>query len=226
MSSTFQLLSTGTDAKTVKGEKFGWQTFILYLAPHIASGRNVCPWASKGCAAACLNTAGRGAMKSVQDARLRKTRWFFEDREGFMKALESDIDAAAKLAMRNKMKPCIRLNGTSDIGWERVIASFPTMQFYDYTKSKDRILAPVPANYHLTFSRSEENEADALDVLSHGKNVAVVFSSSDLPEHWNGYGVIDGDESDLRFLDEDNVVVGLKAKGKARQDTSGFVVPV
>jgi hypothetical protein len=44
------------------------------------------------------------------------------------------------------------------------------------------------------------------------------------PKTFLGLKVIDGDTHDMRFLDEDNVVVGLKAKGKAKTDYSGFVI--
>lgn len=218
-------LSSGTDAKTVKGEKFGWKTFILYLAPHTTSGRNVCPYASKGCAAACLFTAGRGKFKSVREARIRKTKEFFENRKLFLDRLRVDIEDAKREAARLRMKPCFRLNGTSDIGWDAlIIREFPKLQFYDYSKNVDAVLENNLSNYHLTFSRSEENQADCDRVLAAGKNVAVVFSGKTKPDTWNGYPVIDGDVSDLRFLDPPGSIVGLKAKGDARKDTSGFVV--
>jgi hypothetical protein len=128
------------------------------------------------------------------------------------------------------MVPCVRLNGTSDLGWEGIarelMQKYPDVQFYDYTKVLGRMLrfleGKFPSNYHLTFSKSESNDADVLQVLQNGGNVAVVFKN--MPVQYNGYNVVDGDASDLRFLDSTNVIVGLKAKGKARKDTSGFVV--
>jgi hypothetical protein len=223
-----KLLTIG-NTKTTKGEAKGYLTFIMHLAPSTLSGYNTCPMASAGCASACLNTAGRGRFTATQEARIRKTRWFFEDRDGFMVQLVKDIQAAIRKADREGMTPVFRLNGTSDIRWEsvavegfrNVMEMFPNTQFYDYTKLTNR--RDIPANYHLTFSRSETNEIDALRMLTEqGMNVAVVFDT--LPEKWAGVKVIDGTETDLRFLDEKCVIVGLVAKGKAKKDTSGFTI--
>jgi len=246
------LLSISADAKTVKGEKQGYLTGILYLAPHTIAGiGNLCPDASEGCKAACLYSAGRGAFNSVQAARIAKTKRFKADRAGFMAELAKDIAALVRKAKRSGLVPVVRLNGTSDLPWENIgpvnydrdggrfqvaniMAAFPDVQFYDYTKSARRAIAhafgDMPANYHLTFSRSECNDRDALNVLARGGNVAVVFSTRKgdwLPATWRGHEVINGDESDLRFLDaRGGFVVGLYAKGKARRDRSGFVVGV
>lgn len=224
------LLSVGADAKTVKGESFGWLTAILYLAPAREAGRgNVCPNASAGCLASCLYSAGRGAFSNVQSARVRKTRLFFDDFATFKSQLFADIRAFVAHCNAQGKQACVRLNGTSDIAWEKlgVFEAFPSVRFYDYTKSASRAISHAlqltPRNYHLTFSRSEANEADALRVLRAGGNVAVVFGSV-LPATWQGFPVVNGDTSDLRFLDGQGVVVGLKAKGKARNDSSGFVV--
>jgi hypothetical protein len=218
-----KLLTLG-NTKTVKGEAMGFQTYIMHLAPSTLSGYNTCPMASEGCASACLNTAGRGRFTAIQEARIRKTKWFFEDRESFMAQLVKDIYAAIRKSAREGFTPVFRLNGTSDIRWEtvavlgyrNVMDLFPQVQFYDYTKLPNR--RNIPANYHLTFSRSESNE----HLIPQGMNVAVVFDS--LPDMWMGRKVIDGTETDLRFLDEQNVVVGLLAKGKAKKDTSGFTI--
>ena len=218
-----KLLTLG-NTKTVKGEAMGYQTYIMHLAPSTLSGYNTCPMASEGCASACLNTAGRGRFTAIQEARIRKTKWFFENREDFMYTLVKDIKAAIRKAEREGFIPVFRLNGTSDIRWETVsvldyrniMEMFPNVQFYDYTKLPNR--RDIPANYHLTFSRSESNE----HLIPQGMNVAVVFDS--LPDVWMGRKVIDGTETDLRFLDEQNVVVGLLAKGKAKKDTSGFTI--
>jgi len=239
------LLSISADAKTIKGEKQGYLTGILYLAPHTSAGvGNLCPNASPGCIAACLNTAGRGVFSNVQAARIAKTQRFHAGRAAFLTELERDIAALVRKAERAHMIPVVRLNGTSDIPWENVphdgapniMARFPTVQFYDYTKSARRmaksLLPDWPRNYHLTFSRSECNDAEALSTLASGGNAAVVFATRKgdaLPIEWHGYRVIDGDTSDLRFLDAAprgiiGYVVGLYAKGKARKDTSGFVV--
>lgn len=225
------ILSAGTDAKTVKGEAFGYRTFISYLAPAMESGYQTCASASVGCADACLFTAGRGAMRNVRDARVAKTLRFFQERTNYMAELVSEVGSA----IRNTadMIPAFRLNGTSDIRWETVpvlrngevfgniMEAFPGAIWYDYTKHANR--RDIPANYHLTMSRSETNEREVLRWLENGGNAAVVFRNR-LPETWNGFQVIDGDVSDLRFLDPKNVVVGLKAKGRAKLDRSGFVV--
>lgn len=235
---SYELLTVG-NAKTVKGEKKGYLTAILYLVPSDGSGLgNLCPHASAGCRAACLYSAGRGVMKPVIDGRMRKTKLFFENSASFVDTLVRDIIKIERRAKRQKMQPVIRLNGTSDIPWERirgtngltVMEQFPHIQFYDYTKRPNR--DPIWANYHLTFSRSESNEGQALYELAKGRNVAVVFNtrrSQPLPTSWNGFRVINGDESDLRFLDPNipygvGVVVGLRAKGKATKDHSGFVI--
>jgi len=223
-----KLLGIDTNAKTVKGEKLGYMTGILYLAPSDLSTYQVCAKASAGCREACLYTAGRGAMSNVKKARIAKTRYFFEDRHAFMAQLVVEIKALIKKARKAGMIPVVRLNGTSDIPWERVrvgdypniMAMFPEIQFYDYTKRANR--KNIPSNYHLTFSLAEDNDADAERALAFGLNVAVVFKGG-LPETFMGAPVVNGDETDLRFLDEEGVVVGLKAKGKAKKDTSGFV---
>lgn len=220
-----KLLSISADSKTSKGEKLGYLTGIVYLAPVNLSGYQVCPMASKGCSAACLYSAGRGAFSNVQQARLKKTRFFFEDRKAFILQLTKEVKALKRKADRENMKAAVRLNGTSDllpIEYIKLIESFPEISFYDYTKVHKRFEKKLPSNYYLTFSRSECNESEALKLLEKGFNVAVVFQQ--LPKTWKGYKVIDGDISDVRFLDPSAVVVGLKAKGKAKKDKSGFVI--
>lgn len=222
-----KLLTVG-NTKTVKGEAMGYMTFIMHLAPSTLSGYNTCPMASKGCAAACLNTAGRGRFTATQEARIRKTKWFFEDRETFMAQLVKDIQAAIRKAARENMTPVFRLNGTSDIRWEtiavggfrNIMEMFSSQTFYDYTKLQNRV--NLPSNYHLTFSRSEENYGQVDMMMGAGYNTAIVFDT--LPAVYNGYKVIDGTETDLRFLDPKGVIVGLLAKGKAKKDNSGFTV--
>ena len=220
-------LLTISNTKLAKGEKKGYLTFGIHLAPADLSGRNVCPMASTGCKTACLNTAGRGRFDMVQKARLRKTNYFFDEREKFLAQLRSEIHKAIKKASRKDLIPCFRLNLTSDIRWENfdLMQNFPDVQFYDYTKDFKRFERPLPANYHLTFSRSETNGAICETLAAQGKNVAVVFAGG-LPSHYFGNPVIDGDETDLRFLDPRPCIVGLKTKGLAKQDNSGFVVKV
>jgi hypothetical protein len=229
--SKFYLLGIGSDAKTSKGAKFGFMTGILYLAPANISGREVCPSRSPGCTSACLFTAGRGIYSNVQNARIRKTNLLFSDRPAFMAQLRHDIALLVKKAKADNKVPCVRLNGTSDLGWEglakSIMEEFSEIKFYDYTKVLPRMKrfceGKFPENYHLTFSRSESNWEDCKIVLSMGGNVAGVFYKV-LPDNYQGYKVVDGDLSDLRFLDDKNVIVGLKAKGKARYDDSGFVI--
>lgn len=227
-----QYLNIDANAKTVKGQKKGYMTGVLYLAPYNLSGKNVCPFASKDCSADCLNTAGRGAFSNVQQARLAKTKAFWADTQAFCNHIEKNIHSLITKAQKAGFKPCVRLNGTSDIAWEKygIIQKFPKLQMYDYTKNPNRMMeyleGKMPKNYHLTFSLSENNLHHAMNVLSMGGNVAMVFNTKKgkaLPKTYYGYKVIDGDESDLRFLDKRGVIVGLRAKGKARKSVGGFV---
>jgi hypothetical protein len=226
-----KLLGINTDAKTSKGDKFGYMTGIMYLAPANISGFEVCPSRSEGCTAACLFTAGRGVYNNVRDARIRKTQLLFNNRSEFLNNLKDDIRLLVKKADKVGKIPCVRLNGTSDLGWEGlardIMLDFANVQFYDYTKVLPRMLrfceGKLPKNYHLTFSRSEANWLDCKKVLKVGGNVAAVFYKQ-LPNTYEGHKVVDGDLSDLRFLDDKNVIVGLKAKGKARYDDSNFVI--
>ena len=205
------------------------ESAILHLLPASASGYNVCPFASPGCTDACLNISGRSAFDSVQEARLRRTLLFFEDRAQFWDRLTADVDTLERRARRSGLPVAIRLNGTSDIAWERltmpdgrtIIDRYPSAQFYDYTKRPGRT---TPKNYHLTFSLSEINRVDAAAELAGGRNVAVVFKGATLPDRCMGAPVIDGDASDLRYLDPSPAVVGLRAKGRAIGDASGFAV--
>lgn len=228
-----KLLSTG-NPKILKGMKQGYMTYILHLAPADVSGYNTCPKATAGCKAACLNTAGRGGMfkkgettNVIQQARIRKTKMFFENRDVFLAILKDDIRKAIKQAEKKGLIPVFRLNGTSDIAWEKygIIQEFPNVQFYDYTKILGRKVNGL-ANYHLTFSAADGNDLDVLRAIKEGYNIATVFGikkNSPMPETYNGVPVFNGDDSDLRFLDPKGVVVGLYAKGKAKKDTSGFV---
>lgn len=212
----------------------GFMSFGIHLAPAKLSGFNVCKSASAGCAAACLNTAGMGFYSTVQSARIAKTKFFFSDKGAFMTQLVKEINSAIKKAIKNEMQPCFRLNLTSDLPWEKIkhdgqsiFELFPDMQFYDYTKIPDRmekfLTGQLPANYHLTFSRSEDNGAIADAMLASGGNVAMVFRKY-LPENYKGKKVVNGDETDLRFLDGCGVVIGLVEKGLAKKDSTGFVL--
>jgi len=238
-----KILTVG-NPKILKGMEQGYMTYILHLAPANLSGYNTCPKATVGCKFACLNTAGRGGMfkkgettNVIQKARIRKTRMFFEVRASVMALIVADIELAIKQSIKTKLVPVIRLNGTSDISWEKysvvrngieyrnIFAAFPQLQFYDYTKVLGRKVKDI-LNYHLTFSAADGNDADVTKAIEQGYNIAVVFGMKKtlaMPEFYNDIPVFNGDESDLRFLDPKGVVVGLYAKGKAKKDTSGFV---
>lgn len=218
-----------SNPKIAKNVKKGYLGAILHLAPFNQSGYQVCKNASEGCAEACLYHQGRGRFDNVKNARIRKTQEFFTKKAEFMAQLERDIASVLRKAEREDKIPCIRLNGTSDIPWERVrygedrkniFEKFPDVQFYDYTKRPDR--KDLPPNYHLTFSLAEDNDENARTAISQGLNVAVVFRD-ELPKTFMKLPVVDGDETDLRFLDPKGCIVGLKAKGSAKSDTTGFV---
>jgi hypothetical protein len=155
-----------------------------------------------------------------------------------MAQLVIDVTRFVKYCNPRNIKPCIRLNGTSDIRWEQIpvvdaqgnthkniMEAFPMVQFYDYTKIANR--RNVPNNYHLTWSYSGANpkySAMMDTAVANGMNVAVVFrTKGTIPASFKGLPTVDGDKNDLRFLDPKGVAVALYAKGKAKYDTSGFV---
>jgi hypothetical protein len=247
------LTPEGYSPKTDKGRARGYATAIMYFAPANLSGYDVCQYRSEGCTASCLNTAGHGGvaldsagLNAVQRARIARTRFYFLNRFLFNVMLVREITAHVRRAKARGMTPCVRLNGTSDLPWETlrlndgrtVLETFPDVIFYDYTKHPGRALrhanGAMPANYSLTFSRSEVNSAECESVLSAGGNVAAVLKFCPCKrtcKHETPAGleyfdrpVVSGDHDDLRFLDPAGVVIGLKAKGRARTDTSGFVV--
>lgn len=212
------LLSTN-NAKTIKGEKLGYMTYILYMTPFTqnSKGINVCSHASKGCAEACLVGSGNARFEVVRKGRLAKTEYFLSSRLEFLTQIKDEI---AKIVKKQEGKAIvtIRLNGTSDLAFENfrvfegknIFEVYPEVQFYDYTKNYLRFDKKLPSNYHLTFSRSEVNHNKAMELLKRGFNVAMVFDK--LIDTFEGYKVINGDNDDLRFLDEKNVIVGLRYK--------------
>jgi hypothetical protein len=228
------LLSKGsTNAKTSKNDI---KTFILYLAPHNLNykGITLCKDATKGCIDACLNTAGRGAFSNVQFSRINKANFYVSDKKVFLAQLLKEIKKEIKKASDKNEKIAFRLNGTSDIDFLYLLdkhfnfnvdlLQYDKVYFYDYTKSLARAKRYQNyRNYTLTFSKSESNEKETNDALNLGINVAAVFSN-DLPKTYKGIKVVDGDKSDLEMINFKNVILGLKAKGKARKDTSGFVI--
>ena len=246
-----KLIASGQNAKTVKGDGPDYETAIMYLAPFTMAGAgNVCAMAETAkCHEGCLNTAGRGAFNNVQKARIAKTRRYMTERNAFLADLVADLEAFQRYCFRKGVLPCVRLNGTSDILWERnhpvtrkgerfdsLMAAFPEVRFYDYTKVYKRVDRALPFNYHLTLSYSEANADYAQEVLirvAEGKaNMAVVFRTKAKVQEivtmdgwWKGHSAIDGDVTDLRFTDPiQGGVVALYAKGKAKGDRSGFVI--
>jgi len=250
-------IGIGTDAKTPKGEKLEnpVMTGVQYLAPARTSGiANLCSHSTIGCEEVCIFNTGRGMMTTTQQHRLNRTVQFVQNKAEYMLKLEKDIEALIRKADKKNMIPSVRLNGTSDLPWERmpfvgkngwryasILQRFPQVKWYDYTKNPHRAKQQP---YHLTYSRAETADSHkySLELLASGVNVAVVFGitnkkqSNDemlpLPKTWNGYKVIDGDVSDVRFYDEQGVVVGLRFKTSRGQaldgstDASGFVVAV
>lgn len=239
MTSKRKLLTVDSNAKTIKGQKYGFMTGILYMAPSDLSGVNLCPMAKlAGCESACLYSAGRGAMSNVQKARLSKAKFFNTYRQLFMENLVDDIKALVRKAKRHNMIPLVRLNGTTDIRWESVrfdygfgneqitiFDLFPEVQFYDYTKIPNR--HDIPANYDLTFSYSglPGFQSSVEKAKNAGMRIAAVFRTrEEIPTQFLGLDTVDGDDSDIRHLDPKGVIVALYAKGKAKTDRSGFVI--
>ena len=235
--SNYKLLGVGNNAKTIKGDGDEYLTAILYMTPYkvMVDGKlfNSCSMAEQAsCIEGCLYTAGRGRMSNVQTARQRKAEWFYRDRDSFMQQLHEDITMFSAYCHKRGIKPCVRLNGTTDIRWElikigdyNIFDSHPDVQFYDYTKIPNRKVADYP-NYHLTWSYSSANpkyEELFWDVIRKGMSVAVVFRKPINMTTWRGYKVVDGDKDDLRFLDPQSSIVALYAKGAAKHDSTGFV---
>ena len=229
------LLNYYSQTKMAKGEKFGYKTAILHLAPYNMSGKNVCPKAVTGpggCVDPCLNTSGRGQMGSVQRARINKTQHYFTNKNGFLWELSKEIEQLKKRAKNQGFKFAVRLNGTSDLAWHRMkvdggstlMEIHPDVQFYDYTKVLNYLDHDLK-NYHVTFSDSGANDGDIKQAMKQGYNVAVVFKNA-LPKKYKNKKVINGDLHDLRFKDPRGVIVGLIAKGKARHDTNNKFVRV
>ena len=227
------LLSNGaTNTKTAKNSI---KTFILYIAPHTMNnkGVNLCPKASKGCAIACLYSAGRGKFSNVQSSRINKANYYINDKVKFVNQLATEIRKKVKTARKTGEKIAFRLNGTSDLDFVYLLKKYATLdietlkdvaKFYDYTKILGKATKYINhPNYTVTFSRAEDNQSDTMKALKLGANVAAVFANS-LPQTYKGFQVVDGDKTDLEMLSYKNVILGLKAKGEAKKDTSGFVI--
>jgi len=227
-----KLLSNGnTNAKTTKNEL---KTFILYLSPYNqnSKGINICVKASKGCAASCLWSAGRGAFDSVKNSRINKTEYYLNDKKTFIDQLAKEIITKHKTAQKKGYKVAFRLNGTSDLDFIYLLKKYASLNvetlenavFYDYTKILGKVKKYLThKNYFLTFSRAEDNEKETLEALKLGANVSAVFKDN-LPKKYKGFKVIDGDKSDDIMITAKNSILGLRAKGKAKNDFSGFVI--
>lgn len=222
-----------------KGLGEGWMSVGIQMSPANVSGYEVCKWRSKGCSEVCLFNSGYGFYPKVKESRKKKTRMFFEMPELFKAQMQIELNQLLEKTAKLGLKLAIRLNVLSDIEWENEIIRdnktifqlYPTIQFYDYTKSIHRVLNNTVPNYDLTYSRSETkiSHLNSLLALKSGKNVAIVFNvkkTKPLPDSYLNFEVIDGDKTDLRFLDKKGVVVGLRTKGNAHGDKTGFVVSV
>jgi hypothetical protein len=228
------MLRLDGSTKVIKGNRLGFRTAILYLAPASLSGHNVCPMAAIAkCADPCLNTSGRGIMTINQISRLRKTLFWQQCQDEAIAMIKHEIALFEARAKREGWTLLVRLNGTSDIRFEQhgIIQSFPNVQFYDYTKLANR--KGVPANYDLTFSYSGTKQflPYVAAAKNNGMRIAVVFRNRTMVEHmldtsetFMELPVVDGDDTDIRHLDPRHCVVALYAKGKAKIDRSGFVV--
>ena len=229
-----KLISKGTsNAKTAKNIL---ETHILYMSPYTqnSKGVNICPNASIGCIFGCLFTAGRGAFNSIQQARQNRTEFYINSKKQFCEQIAKELELLNKKAQKKGAKIAVRLNGTSDLDFIAIIKNqigldvlkaFQNLEFYDYTKILGKVKKYAGSRYKLTFSRAENNEAEALQALTYGVPVSVVFHhKNELPKTYLGTMVIDGDKADDLMLDSGAVILGLKAKGKAKKDKTGFVV--
>lgn len=224
---------TAHSSKTVKGEALGYVSAIAYLAPHtLATTKTVCPFSTPACRAGCLVGAGMGALPKQMNARENRTRLWRSDPAGFLAKVAMEIFDLQSLAAQHGMALAVRLNGTSDIFFEQQIApngktlmeTFPSVQFYDYTKAPIEKRGPIPDNYHLTYSMAEHNAAEAAAYLLAGQSVAVVVPDDGHKVGWFMLGdqeinVEDGDAHDLRFLDPPGSLVMLSPKGRSVLDT-------
>jgi hypothetical protein len=234
--------SVASSSKIAKGLKYNEMTYILYLAPASLSGYNVCPMSTEECRTACLTESGHNRIdvkkNAINKARIKKTKLFFEHREFFMGWLVTEIEKAKYKANELGYRFSVRLNGTSDIEPtlfqynSRVIFElFDDVTFYDYTKVAKRFgLLQFYPNYDLTYSFSGHNMVQSLKLLSENKGrVAMVFEGKVLPVSFMGYKVIDGDAYDMRYLDEQGVIVGLKFKkvrNKIDTSNNAFIIPM
>jgi len=226
--------SVNNSSKLMKNGKVSNQlTYGLYLAPARVSGYNTCSHSTPECRMGCLNTSGRAGIEAncnrtpIANARIKKTKLFFEYTAFFMEWLIADIRANQLKAIKSDMGFSARLNCTSDIDWQNVFVEgknifsiFPDVQFYDYTKNANKF-NNLPANYHLTYSYTGRNWELCEALLQRGHNVAMVFdvkSENDLPKYVGQYQVVNGDLTDYRIDDAKGIIVGLKWKRIANRE--------
>ena len=224
-----RLLSIDGNSKIAKTNKAAKGRY-LFAGLSLMPADDLCPGAkAAGCMDTCLQSAGRGIFKNVQAARKSKADWFRCDKDGFLDQLRKDLHALERKAKRENLQPVVRLNVLSDIAWEAygIPQAFPDIRFYDYTKRQGRIGSKfMPDNYHLTFSYSNQPgySNQVIRALHKGANIAVVFSNG-LPAKFLGRPVVDGDLHDIRIDDPSGIIIGLRAKGKAKKQPNNFVVP-
>lgn len=226
-----------TNMKLALDQENGYEVVGISIAPAKIGGYQVCRDASEGCLKACIYKSGHGRFTNTQIARIKRKLLFFQNNKAFKLQLFKELTSFSKSCKRNGIKPAVRLNVFSDIPYEIVypelFTEFPEIMFYDYTKRVDRVKSKtLPKNYHLTFSRSENTtDLQVLDLVNSGINVAIPFNCSKdkLPKTYLGMEVINGDKSDIRFLDKVGVIVGLSVKGdskvkKSDNNCNGFIV--
>ena len=218
---------TLANAKTFKGEKGGYLTAVLYLLPHtLSGGSTLCPYSTPSCREMCLSGSGRSGLPKQMEAKRRRTMLYHDNPLMLIAMIEHDIAKLKKIATKHGLTPAVRLNGTSDILWEReltdgtsIMQRHPELQFYDYSRIPIGLRNP-PKNYHLTYSLADQEWSVAVDYLINGQSVAVVqYEQENLqaPDSFllgnHTIKVINGDEHDLRFLDEPGSLVLLRLKG-------------
>lgn len=162
MAIQFNRLLSVDSAKATKATGYGYLNGIHYMAPASEAGvGNLCPKATAGCISLCLGKySGQAGMvadvehgtNSVRESRKAKARMFMSERETYMQHMARQIARLVAKAEREGLRPCVRLNGSTDIAFERIrygadrltlLERFPNVQFVDYTKIASR-LARLP----------------------------------------------------------------------------------
>lgn len=221
------LSTTASNTKIAKSEKsvdkIRIASLSLYPDDVICPARHVA-----GCAESCLVSAGRGKFGNVVAARQAKTKYWHDDRDGFIAQLRDEMHSFIKSCKRQGVTPVFRLNTISDIQWENyldIAGEFGDAFFYDYTKLAKRLSKKLPDNYKLMFSYSNASAYQSQVKLALKSDVpmSVVFRGG-LPSQFLGRKVIDGDLSDIVNVKSGAIIIGLRAKGDAKSDDSDFVV--